>query len=180
MFSASRLIEAASLYSISLKCRPGRAVKLLSSFRFLELLLSSAERFHLIYVRAESSCGDFRLRGYRYSVFTVCLSYTSADISSLCSPITAGSGGVSRLCPLPPILFSTMTTDSSLLSGAIQVVVALPFYGIVVFCCYSLAVVGHGLITFPECPTAQSELRKDIERAKTGLRAKGVCLDTLN
>lgn len=66
-----------------------------------------------------------------------------------------------------------------LMSGAAQVLLALPFYAIVLFCCYSLAVVGHGLVTFPECPNAQAELRKDIDRANIGLRAKGVRLDTL-
>ena len=58
-----------------------------------------------------------------------------------------------------------------------QVLTALPFYGIVVFCCYSLGVIGWGLLTFPECNNAEKELQMDIARAREGLVEKGVPLE---
>lgn len=57
-----------------------------------------------------------------------------------------------------------------------DVLFALPFYAIVLFCCYSLAVIGWGLITFPECNDAEKELHIDILRARSGLAKKGLVL----
>jgi hypothetical protein len=53
----------------------------------------------------------------------------------------------------------------------LQIAAALPGYCIVLFCCYSLAVVGVNLFVFPECPEAAGELLADIQRAKRGLDA---------
>lgn len=58
-----------------------------------------------------------------------------------------------------------------------QVLTALPFYAIVVFCCYSLGVIGWGLVTFPERNDAEKDLQKDIARAREGLAKKGVPLE---
>lgn len=55
----------------------------------------------------------------------------------------------------------------------VDVAIALPGYAVVLFCCYSLAVVGIGLFTFPECPQAETELLQDIKRAKRGLEERG-------
>lgn len=54
-----------------------------------------------------------------------------------------------------------------------QVAAALPFYAVVVLCCYSLAAVGHGLATFPDRPDAHRDLLRDIRRARGALAARG-------
>lgn len=61
--------------------------------------------------------------------------------------------------------------------SVLMVIRSLPFYAIVLFCCYSLAAIGWGLITFPECDDAERELQLDIQRARTGLAHKGVKLE---
>lgn len=58
-----------------------------------------------------------------------------------------------------------------------QVALALPGYAVVLFCCYSLAVVGVGLWRFPDCPAAADELLDDIQRARDGLAAKSFRVD---
>jgi Dolichol-phosphate mannosyltransferase subunit 3 (DPM3) len=55
--------------------------------------------------------------------------------------------------------------------------IALPGYLIVLFCCYSLAVIGYNLSVFPECPEAADALLADIQRARIGLEAKGYRVD---
>jgi len=54
-----------------------------------------------------------------------------------------------------------------------QVLLALPFYAVVLFCCYSLAVIGHGLITFPDRPRAELDLLQDIKHARQQLASRG-------
>jgi Dolichol-phosphate mannosyltransferase subunit 3 (DPM3) len=54
----------------------------------------------------------------------------------------------------------------------VQIAVALPGYCVIAFCCYSLAVIGVNLFTFPECPKAADELLIDLQRAKDGLASR--------
>jgi hypothetical protein len=69
-------------------------------------------------------------------------------------------------------LFKPLTADI-----AMDIVIALPGYLIVLFCCYSLAVIGYNLSVFPECPDAADSLLVDIQRARTGLVAMGFRID---
>lgn len=70
-------------------------------------------------------------------------------------------------------LLPTHSTPSSMSSPFVQVLLAFPFYVVVVFCCYSLAVIGYGLATFPDRPDAYSNLIADITQARTALESKG-------
>lgn len=58
-------------------------------------------------------------------------------------------------------------------SPILQVITALPFYAIVVFCCYSLATIGVGLVNFPDCTEAHTELLEDIQRVRQQLTKQG-------
>ena len=62
------------------------------------------------------------------------------------------------------------------MTPVVQVLISLPFYAIVVFCCYSLAVIGLGVATFPECPDAAIQLQKDMQEARKHLLEKGIRL----
>jgi hypothetical protein len=59
-----------------------------------------------------------------------------------------------------------------------DVLLALPGFMIVAFCCYSLALIGYNLAVFPECPKAAADLLVDIQRAKAGLAKKGFSVPT--
>lgn len=59
----------------------------------------------------------------------------------------------------------------------LSMLLSVPFYLVVLFCCYSLFVIGVGLATFPECPEAATELKRDIDEARKALREKGVPLE---
>lgn len=55
----------------------------------------------------------------------------------------------------------------------LQVLIAIPGYVIVLFCCYSLINIGYKLAVFPECPCAAESLMEDIDRARNALNARG-------
>lgn len=56
---------------------------------------------------------------------------------------------------------------------AVQLTLLLPLVSIVLFGAYSAAVILHGIVTFPECPHAHTELLKDIDYARKQLTRRG-------
>lgn len=54
----------------------------------------------------------------------------------------------------------------------------LPAYAVVAFCCVSLANIGYGLVTFPDAPTAATELMDDLVAARAALAERGFVVDT--
>jgi dolichyl-phosphate mannosyltransferase polypeptide 3 len=53
----------------------------------------------------------------------------------------------------------------------------LPFWALVSFGAYLLFKLGWGVFTFNDVPEAHAELMKEIDQARTSLRAKGVDVD---
>jgi hypothetical protein len=51
---------------------------------------------------------------------------------------------------------------------------AFPLLVFVSFGCYSLAVIGYRLMTFPECPNEAKLLEQEREEARRELRRKGI------
>ncbi|KAK3580162.1 hypothetical protein CHS0354_030277 [Potamilus streckersoni] len=58
-----------------------------------------------------------------------------------------------------------------------QTIVLFPFYLLVVFACYSLAVIGYRVATFNDCKEASEELKKQILEAKEDLKSRGFKFD---
>lgn len=50
----------------------------------------------------------------------------------------------------------------------------LPFWALVSFGAFLLFKLGYGVLTFNDVPEAHQELMKQIERAKSDLKSKGV------
>eukprot|EP00762_Andalucia_godoyi_P003667 ANDGO_00688.mRNA.1 Dolichol-phosphate mannosyltransferase subunit 3 len=57
-----------------------------------------------------------------------------------------------------------------------SIIPAIPYLALCVFGCYSLAKIGFGLATFPECPDANAELQHQIIEAKVSLQKRGIKL----
>lgn len=53
------------------------------------------------------------------------------------------------------------------------VALGAPLVLVALFGLYSAAVILHGIVTFPECPQAYEDLKKDIQRARAQLSARG-------
>lgn len=66
----------------------------------------------------------------------------------------------------------TKKKKQDMTNASVEIITALPFYMIVVFCCYSLAVIGHGLATFPVCTHAHADLLQDISVATSLMRRR--------
>ncbi|XP_032233204.1 dolichol-phosphate mannosyltransferase subunit 3 [Nematostella vectensis] len=58
-----------------------------------------------------------------------------------------------------------------------EVVLPLPVYAVIVFGCYSLAVVGYRVATFNDCVEASDSLQKEILEAREDLESKGFKFD---
>jgi len=60
---------------------------------------------------------------------------------------------------------------------ATQIVETLPLWLLVTFGSYSLASIGHALLTFRDCPEAAKELEREIADARDRLRQRGYKFD---
>jgi dolichyl-phosphate mannosyltransferase polypeptide 3 len=54
-----------------------------------------------------------------------------------------------------------------------QVIWLLPVYLLIVFACYSLAVIGYRVATFNDCTEASDELQRQVTEARKDLTSKG-------
>lgn len=59
------------------------------------------------------------------------------------------------------------------LTALFHIILALPFYSVVVFCCYSLFTIGLGLATFPTADQAYLDLVQDMRQAHEQLTKQG-------
>ncbi|GAB0490480.1 hypothetical protein MMPV_001717 [Pyropia vietnamensis] len=72
------------------------------------------------------------------------------------------------------VLAIAAAPPSALLPPSVrQVLLGLPAYAIVVFCCVSLAHIGAGLVAFPDAPTAAASLLDDLGAARAALAERG-------
>ncbi|XP_005095947.1 dolichol-phosphate mannosyltransferase subunit 3 [Aplysia californica] len=62
---------------------------------------------------------------------------------------------------------------ADLSDGMNEVILVLPLYLLMVFACFSLAVVGYRVTTFNDCVEASEELKQQVAEAKADLEAKG-------
>ncbi|KAL5013165.1 hypothetical protein ScPMuIL_007435 [Solemya velum] len=58
-----------------------------------------------------------------------------------------------------------------------EILHALPVYILIVFACYSLALIGYRVATFNDCVEESRELKEEIQEAKKELTEKGYKFD---